>query len=607
MIRSSHPCGRAQPWAAAVGILLFSPWASFADGEGVYHAINPSMVDENITLTGHDLTIDQVIQVARYGAKVQLSPEAKQRETDNYGLLLEAATEDVPVYWFNRGAGTNRQVHLFDGDPLDPNNKMKDGRTVKEYLEQTLLEWFKDGAYAGDPPEILDEDLVRAVMVVRANAMTFDAPSPQVSQVLIDMLNKRITPVMMARASTGSTDMEQTEAIAAPMVGAGDCYYHGRKMPSKQALRQAGLRPIQPFGADDNELTSSNSYSTAVAAFIVFEGEQALQWADLTYAIDLNGMNSPTAPLSYLVQTNRPFKWVNWDANRVKEMLRGSYLFDADLKRVIQDPESIRAAPIRQGTAWQMWAHLRDDVVTQLNSSDHNPAIRAGLSAQASWDLQTPEMQRYFVKGGKNSNGMFGFILANANWDPFPIAIDLEAFTLALADLDLTLMLRIERFGNPFFTQVDDEDPLASLSRGDEGFIGYEVWQDIQALLAPVMPEGYGGNTSENEELESQTRIRAQHARAVVDDTFRLLSDDLLNGARWLDLRKEQDRSRTFGPGPTAAWEAFRKVVPSHRTPLNGYGDIPKRGRDGEVAYKFLKANPASTFVPLKEVEVGKF
>ena len=605
MIGGSRQCGHAHPWtASAVGIVLLSPCASFADG--VYNPINPTMADKIITLTGHDLTIDQVIQVARYGAKVQLSPEARQREADNYGLLLEAATEGVPVYWFNRGAGTNRQVHLFDGDPLDPNNKMKDGRTVKEYLEQTLLEWFKDGAYAGDPPEILDEDIVRAVMVVRANAMTFDAPSPQVSQMLIDMLNKRITPVMMARASTGSTDMEQTETIAAPMVGAGDCYYHGRRMPSMQALQQASLRPIQPFAADDNELSSSNAYSTAVATFIAFEGEQALQWADLTYAIDLNGMNSPTAPLSYLVQTNRPFKWVNWDANRVKEMLHGSYLFNADAKRVIQDPESIRAAVIRQGTAWQMWAQLRDDVVTQLNSSDHNPAIRAGLSPQDSWELQTPEIQKYFVKGGKYSTKS-GFILANANWDPFPIAVDLEAFTLAVAELDLTLMLRIERFGSPFFTQVDDEDPVASLSRGDEGFIGYEVWQDIQALIAPVMPEGYGGNTSENEELESQTRIRAQHARAVVDDTFRLLSDDLLNGARWLDARKEQDRSRTFGPGPTAAWEAFRKVVPSRRTPLNGYGDIPKRGRDGEVAYKFLKANPASTFVPLKEVEVGKF
>jgi len=68
-----------------------------------YVAINPTAADHTVTLTGRDLTIEQIVEVARYGAKVQLSPEAQQREADNYGLLLEATTEGVPVYWFNRG------------------------------------------------------------------------------------------------------------------------------------------------------------------------------------------------------------------------------------------------------------------------------------------------------------------------------------------------------------------------------------------------------------------------------------------------------------------------------------------------------------------------
>lgn len=598
MHRKSRTSRLTAHWAAvALGIASCYLRTSAAKGEFVYQPINPTMADKTITLTGHDMTIDQVIQVARYGAKVQLSAEAKQRQADNYGLLLEAPAEGVPVYWFSRGAGPDREVHVFDGDPLDPNNKMKDGRTVKEYLEQNELAFFRRGVDAGDPPEIPNEDLVRAVMVIRANAMTFDAPSPQLSQMLIDMLNKRITPVMMSRGSTGSTDMAQTETIGAPMVGAGECYYQGVRMSSAQALQQAGLKAIWPFAADDNALTSSNAYSTAMAVFIVADAKQALEWADLTYAIDLNGMNSATAPLSYLVQTNRPFKWINWDANRVKEMLRGSYLFDADPKRIIQDPESQRAAAIRQGTAWQMWAMLRDDVVTQLNSSDHNPAIRAGLSPQDSWDLQTPEMMKYYVKGGKNSNGKHGFILTNANWDPFPIASDLEAFTLALADMDIVLMLRVERFGSIFFTQVDSQDVLKGLGPGEEGFVLHDVWQDVQAQIAPVSPEGYGGS-SNVEELQSQTRIRAQHAMAAVEDTFRLLADDLLNGTRWLDVRKAQDSSRTFGPGPTAAWEAFRKVMPLRP-------DSETSGRPGEVAYNFLKINPASKFVPMNEMKVG--
>jgi len=572
-----------------------------ADRQPQYRPITPTMADHTVTLTGHDLTVDQVIEVARHGAQVQLSPEAKQRELDNYGLLLEAPAEGISVYWFNRAPGQNREMRVFSGDPMDPGNRMPDGTTVREYLENKMLSELRHYAKSGDPPEILDEDLVRAVMVVRANAMTYDAPSPQLSQMLIDMLNKRITPVMMSRGSTGSTDMAQTWSIGGPMVGAADCYYQGVRMASAEALRRAGLKPIQPFAADDNALTSSNAYSTAMAAFIVADAKEALEWADLTYAIDLNGMNSATSPLSYLVQTNRPFPWINWDATRVKEMLRGSYLFADDPQRIIQDPESLRAAAIRQGTAWKYWAILRDDVLTQLNSSDHNPAIRAGLSPEESWDLDTPEMLRYYVKGGKNSRGMHGFILSNANWDPFPIATDLEAFSIAMADMDIMIMLRIERFGSTFFTRLNARDVLKGRSgnreefEDEEGFVLHDVMQDIQTQIFPVPPQGFGG-ASNVEELQSQTRIRAQHATAIVEDTWRLLADDLVNGARWLDVRQTQNSARQFGAAPSAAWSSFRRVVPLEMGPAIASGRAAAM-----LAYDFLKTTSASTFFPISE------
>src|ERR1700733_8855238 len=86
--------------------------------EFAYHAIVPTLSDQTITLSGHDLTIDQVIAIARHGAKVRLSPEAKQREEDNYGLLLEAQAEGVPMYRFNRGGGAGREVVTLEGDPM---------------------------------------------------------------------------------------------------------------------------------------------------------------------------------------------------------------------------------------------------------------------------------------------------------------------------------------------------------------------------------------------------------------------------------------------------------------------------------------------------------
>jgi histidine ammonia-lyase len=561
-------------------------------GDLGYHPIVPTDGGKTITLTGHDLSIDQVVSVARGGAKVQLSAEARQREEDNYGLLLEAPAEGVSVYWFTRGAGAGREIKQFEGDPLSPENKA--------LLEKKMTASFRRGAANPlEGPEIDDEALVRAVMVVRANAMTFNAPSPRLSQMLIELLNRRVTPVMQSRGTVGEGDLSVLNNIGATMVGSGDAYYNGTRMPAADALKVAGLTPLQPFAADDNALTSSNAYATARAVFVVADAKQALAWADLAYAIDLNGMNSSVTPLNHLVQSDRPFKWLNWDAERVKEMIKGSYLFDDDKGRIIQDPESMRASSIRQASAWAMWAMLRDDVVTQLNSSDHNPAIRVGISPKDSWDLDTPEMRKYFVKGGPNSRGKHGFIFSNANWDPYPLSNDLEAFTIALANMDIAIMLRTERFGSEFFTGLGSQEILKSFGGGffGGGFGAHETWQHIQAQIVPVPPEGYGGSSGV-EELEAQSLLKAIRAQTAVDDTFRLLALDLQSGARWLDVRKTQDPMRQFGPAPTAVWQAYRKVVPLKTDPA---APVAAPGALGIATLSFLKETPAGQFYPLTE------
>ena len=382
---------------------------SAAATSGAYAPITPTMTDKTVTLTGHDLTIEQIVQVARYGAKVELSPAARQREADNYGLLLEAAAEGVAVYWFNRGAGDQRETVMFEGDPTSAVNKPK--------IEKMQMQRFRWGASAGFGPEVAAEEIVRAMMVVRANAMSFNAPSPQVAQMLLDLLNKRITPVVQSRGTLGEGDLAQLSNVGGAMVGVGDVYYQGVRMPAAKALAQAGLKPIQPFAADDNALTSSDAYATGQAALMVNDARHALEWADLIYAIDLNGMNSSITPLSLVVQCDRPGAWLNWDAARVLAMLKGSYLFDADPARIIQDPESLRASSIRQAAAWEEWSALNDAVLFQANSSDHNPAVHVGLSPQDSWELSTPQLMKYYVKGGKNSNGKHGYIVSNANWE----------------------------------------------------------------------------------------------------------------------------------------------------------------------------------------------
>jgi histidine ammonia-lyase len=563
-------------------------FACLAAAAAEYHPSDQTMADRTIALTGHDLTVDQVVAVARHGAKVALTPAAEQHSADLYGLLLEGATEGVSIYRFNRGAGEQREIVTFTGDPLSDENRPK--------LAARALATFENGPNNGFGPEVADEDIVRATMVVRANAATFAAISPPVTAMLIDLLNAGITPVVQSQGSVSEGDLQQMHNIAGAMVGKGDVHYHGVRMSAAAALAQAGLRPVAPFGADDDAIDATNAFTTGQAALLVADGKNALDWADLIDAMDLNGMNSSITPLGRPVQDARPFQWLNWDAARLLDMIRGSYLFELDPARIIQDPESLRASSIRQGSAWKAWAALAETVTIQMNASDNNPAV-AELSPGDSWELATPQFMRYYVKGGPASHGQHGYIVSNANWDPYPLANDIEAFTNALANLDVAVAQRIQRFGSRFFTGIDaisvvPPERLAGGSfNGSAWLLPASLWLEIQNLAHPFPAAGFVSDTEGVGDLESEAAMKAKLARDLVDDTLKLLGQDLLTASAWMDVRKFQDPRRAFGAAPTAAWTAFRKVVPLQ----NPAGVVPDRPV-GEAAYEFLRGTPAAAF-----------
>jgi histidine ammonia-lyase len=324
--------------------------------------------------------------------------------------------------------------------------------------------------------------------------------------------------------------------------------------------------------------------------------------------MDLEAMNSSVTPLSTPVQAARPFKYSNLEAARVLEMIRGSYLFEDDPKRIIQDSESQRASFSRQGAAWKAWSTLRDSLLTQINSSDHNPAVKVGASPTDSWELGTPQIAKYFVKGGPESHGRHGFILSNANWDPYPLANEVEAFGTALANMDVAVVQRIYRFGSPFFTAIEPKDVLGqdALDAGMQSDVGgynpTAIWLEIQNLTRSLAPEGVAFSNGV-EELQAQTVLKVTRARQAVDDTRLLLGEDLLTAAFWLDVRRAQAPSRDFGRAPTAAWTAFRRAVPWAEKPQ----DRPQRPV-GDTIHDFMAAHPAAEFhAPLaQEIDGGK-
>src|SRR5262249_42093360 len=146
-------------------------------------------------------------------------------------------------------------------------------------------------------------------------------------------------------------------------------------------------------------------------------------------------------------------------------------------------------------------------------------------------------------------NGKGGFIFSNANWDPYPLANDMEAFSIALANLDIDVKLRTERFGDDFFTEVSQKDAQDLMKKAgiQGGFAGggRGNYQEVEGLINPVTPEGFGGAGHQVEELEAQTTIKGLRLMQVVEDSFQMIAGDLGNATRWLAIRKAQDPNRS--------------------------------------------------------------
>lgn len=628
---------RRLTFAAAVAVCTITLVVEAASASA-YTPITPTDAGQTYTLTGHNLTVAKLVAIARYGAKVQLSPAARQRSLNAYYLLLEGSREGVPIYWFNRAPGAGRQDVIFQGDPLSTqvtstSPKCPDtGKPCsnRDYLLQSGLQTFKSGAQGGEGPEVASEEIVRAMMAERVNTMSYEAATPQLTQMLMDLLNKDVTPVVESRGSPGEGDLPQMGAVEATMVGAGDAYYHGVRMSASEALAHAGLRPLQdqpaqneapgaPFAADDAALTSTNAFTMGQAALLDYDAQNMLNWQDLLYAMDLEGMNSSVTPISAPVQNNRPFTWLNADASRVMDEISGSYLFNIDQTsstgvptRIIQDPESLRALSQRDGSAWEAWGQLNSDLLTQMNSSDHNPAVTPGYSPSSAPELNTPWFRQYYVKGGPDDSAcvgggvgpatgcQHGYIMSNANWDPYPLDNEIEALTNAFANIAVNDDMVPQRFENTFFTVISPDDPslpaaqLSNAAGGADDYTLADLMSEIQTLQNPVPAQG-NAIVFTVEDLQAEGRIKVAKARLMVDDLTWLQGEDLLTAAQWMNIRQIQGQAlglnRTFGAGPTAAWQAFRQVVPwqsSDRPPVPA----------GTLAYDFLQANPATQFYP---------
>lgn len=594
-----------------IGVLLVGvPAVATAQG---YHPITPTKANQTITLTGKDLTIQDVVDIARHGAKVQVSPAHRRSTAASLQLVLEGARQGIPIYGFNRGGGAERETVIFEGDPLSPENApvLVQGR----WSGFRLVGVHGGGEqHTGLGPEVADEEIVRAQMAVTLNRMRYAGMNPAIVDLLVRLLNERITPVVLSRGTDGGGDLAQDGSVRAAMVGVGEVYLRGQRMSARQALAVTGTQPLQKT-VDSIGVYAGwgghNSYTDGQAALLVHDAKQMLDWGDLVFAMSMLGLNSSINPLTAVPQNARPFRYVNWQARRLLNILRGSYLFALESdpndpqnthgKRLLQDPLSYRDYSQRNGAVWEAYDHLKKNVLIQINSNSANPVIQPGVDPKDSWELDTPWIKRYYVKPGRNTEG--GFVLGSANFDNTPLNNNMEQFSLALSQSYVATLERTQRTFDPFFTVVRTtgargllegfpEEVQCNVPHADS-FAMSDILGELKSLANPVPAEG---NWSERgiQDVQGLGRQKVAKARLAVDNGFYLLSQELLSATKWMDHRRVQSPGRSFGNAPTAAWHAWRVMSPCQADPEER--ELMETWRM-DLPYAFLKANPASNFL----------
>lgn len=481
-----------------------------------------------IKLSGSSLTIEQVVKVAKERARVEITPEAMERLKASRALVFELAESNVPVYGFNTGVGWN-----------------KDKRVFKEFFEQYNRNLILSHTLGVGP--MASEEEVRAIMLCRLNPLLLGVTGiqPEIAVMYADMLNAGIHPVIPERGSVGMGDITNLSHIGLAMIGEGDVIYQGSLMSAAEALSRAGLKPISLGPKDGLAIVSSNALAAGQGTLLLHEIRRTIDLADLIYSVSLEGLNGNTSPLDIKVHQVRPFAGQGYSAGRIREYLEGSYIWEPDWKKPVQDPLCFRDAAQIHGSVRDALKYVEDLMLIHINSSDDNPCVI----------LEDKRM------------------ISCANFEVTNWAMGFEMLGLGIGQLSKASCYRSIKLDNPEFSK------LPRFLAPADNVLGFATLQkvytsldtEIRHLMNPAIGD-YFSVAGDIEDHASSVAYIVQKTRRMLDDLHYIMGIEMMHAAQAIDLRNDIH----IGKGTKAAYEVFRNELPFYDVDRNLSVDIEK-------------------------------
>jgi histidine ammonia-lyase len=394
----------------------------------------------------------------------------------------------------------------------------------------------------------LPEDQVRAAGVLRASSLAagHSGVRPQTLELLCELLNRGVTPVVPSQGSVGASgDLAPLAHMTLTLIGEGEATYRGERMPSAEALRRAGLAPIELAAKEGLSLVNGTEVMTGIAALAVMRAERLLAAADVIGAMSIEAFLATDRVFDARINSLRPHTGQRIVADRLRALIDGSEIMQShrDCGRV-QDPYSFRCIPVVHGAVRDAASHVRRVVEIESISVTDNPLV--------------------FPEDGE--------FLTGGNFHGEPVALASDFLKIALTELAsiserrLYLLLNGEERGLPLFLARKPglESGLMLVQYASAALVS-----ESKGLAHPNSVDSIPTSAGQEDHVSMGT-IAARNLSTVLDNVEGALACELIGALAALDFRKPLRAGR----GTAAAWAHARQTIPELVTDRSPASDI---------------------------------
>jgi histidine ammonia-lyase len=485
-----------------------------------------------VEIDGNNLSLEALARLYRREARASLSAQAINQIEHSRALVEQSLVSAKAVYGISTGFGKFKDVFIKPED--------------RKRLQSNLVL-----SHAAGVGPTFETEISRAALALRANALAkgYSGVRRQLVELLLACLNEGVHPLIPEQGSLGASgDLAPLAHLALVLIGRGEAEYGGEILPGHEALRRAGLLPVELEAKEGLALTNGTQIMSAMAAKLIIEAEYLVKLADIIGAMSMEAQLGSPRAFAAKIQNARPHPGQMSSAANLRRLLTDSQIVQSHRNcPMVQDAYSLRCMPQVHGAVRQAVAHARQVFTIEINSATDNPLV---------FDDE---------------------ILSGGNFHGEPLALVLDYLGIALAELADISERRTERLVNPALS--NGLPPFLTSNGGTEsGFMiaqytAASLVSENKVLAHPASVDSIPTSANQEDHV-SMGATAGRKARMIMANLVNVLAIELLCAAQGLDFRmapnlpgahrcgEEAELELTPGPGVFAAHKLVRQKIP---------------------------------------------